>query len=102
MPPCVLVQMLLLRKVPKQFRLAILIKFENDRLAIGPDLARDGVAFFHLPDSIATRIAWRHRMTPVHFCFFEHAAVLHVGLRARWRMLKCDSKRSIALQSDIV
>ena len=29
--------------------------------------------------------------------FFERAAVLHVGLRARWRVLKCDSKRSIAL-----
>ncbi len=52
MPPCVLVQMLLLRKVPKQFRLAILIKFENDRLATGFDLMSDAVA--HLASSPAT------------------------------------------------
>jgi hypothetical protein len=40
--------------------------------------------------SIATEVAWRHRMSPIHFCLFEHT-VLHVGLRARWRVLKCDS-----------
>jgi hypothetical protein len=38
--------------------------------------------------SIATRIAWRRRMTPVHFCRFEHPTVLHVGLRARWPILE--------------
>ena len=63
--------------------------FENDGVVIWKHFALDNVAIQEF--SIATRIARRHRMTPVHFCRFEHPTVLHVGLRARWPVLEGDS-----------
>jgi hypothetical protein len=44
-----------------------------------------------LARSVPARITWRHRISPIHFCLFEHPTVpLHVSFRTRWRILESD------------